>query len=168
MMSGWRGAALGASLLVFLLLSGCASRGQAPTASAAPEAMGLEASQVGPGQVALSHARAVLGTPYRYGGSSAENGFDCSGLVQYAYARAGVALPRTTHDQLQRLSPLPRTRLAPGDLLFFRLGDKAWHVGLYAGDGRFIHAPSSGKHVSEASLDNPYWRRHLYRGGRVY
>lgn len=117
---------------------------------------------------AVYHAREVVGTPYRWGGESVSTGFDCSGLIWYAYREAGLKIPRTTGQQLRAMHPVRRTELQPGDLLFFRLADKSWHVGLYAGDNRFIHAPSSGKTVSEARLDQPYWRRRLYHIGRLY
>ena len=111
-------------------------------------------------------ARQMLGTPYRYGGSS-PNGFDCSGLVSYVYRRAGVRVPRTSSEQFRQSARVPLQQLQPGDLLFFRLSPpKVSHVAIYDGSGRFIHAPSSGKRVSYASLDNPYWRQHLVGAGR--
>lgn len=109
----------------------------------------------------LDAARAMLGTPYRYGGNT-PSGFDCSGLVQYAHRRIGIAVPRTTDDQWQAARAPARRHLMPGDLLFFDLGSrKDRHVGIYEGSGRFIHAPSSGKQVGRASLDNPYWQSRL-------
>lgn len=104
----------------------------------------------------------LIGTPYRYGGSSL-NGFDCSGLVQYTHRKVGVAVPRTTHSQLAQARVPKRETLLPGDLLFFSIGaQKSRHVGIYAGDGIFIHAPSSGKQVSRASLENPFWSKRLF------
>jgi cell wall-associated NlpC family hydrolase len=106
----------------------------------------------------VDEAARQIGTPYRYGGSSPD-GFDCSGLVQFAHRRAGIAVPRTTGAQWQAALPLQRGHLLPGDVLFFDIGTgKSRHVGIYEGRGRFIHAPSSGKRVSRASLDNPYWK----------
>ncbi len=114
----------------------------------------------------VSTARDMLGVPYRYGGSS-PRGFDCSGLVTYAYQQAGIQVPRTSADQYRYSRKVDMGQLQPGDLLFFRLRPpKVSHVAIYDRDGRFIHAPSSGKHVSYASLDNPYWRQHLIGAGR--
>lgn len=102
-----------------------------------------------------------IGTPYRYGGDS-RRGFDCSGLVHYAHRRIGIAVPRTTRAQWSAADRPARGHLIPGDLVFFSLdGGKGRHVGIYEGRGVFIHAPSSGKRVSRASLDNPYWRDRL-------
>jgi cell wall-associated NlpC family hydrolase len=103
----------------------------------------------------------MIGTPYRYGGSN-RRGFDCSGLVQYAHRKAGVDVPRTTASQLAQARVPERRGLLPGDLLFFEIDwQKSRHVGIYEGDGVFIHAPSSGKRVSRASLDNPFWGKRL-------
>lgn len=108
-----------------------------------------------------------IGTPYRYGGNS-RRGFDCSGLVHYAHRQIGVQVPRTTHQQWRGADVPRRRHLVPGDLLFFSLnGGKGRHVGIYEGGGVFIHAPSSGKRVSRASLDNPYWRKRMI-GARTF
>jgi len=114
----------------------------------------------------IATARSVLGAPYRYGGAST-NGFDCSGLVSYAYRSVGIAVPRSSNEQFRQSIRVSLQNLQPGDLLFFRLNPpKVSHVAIYDRDGRFIHAPSSGKRVSYASLDNPYWRKHLVAAGR--
>jgi cell wall-associated NlpC family hydrolase len=106
-------------------------------------------------------AEQQLGVPYRCGGSD-DRGFDCSGLVYYAHARVGIRVPRTAASQQRAAQHVPLHRLRAGDLLFFRIdGGKGDHVGIYQGDGRFIHAPSSGKRVSRGRLDNPYWRERL-------
>ena len=112
-------------------------------------------------QRVVGMAAGLLGTPYRYGGDSPA-GFDCSGLVQYAHRKAGIQVPRTTGAQLAQARALTRQDLLPGDLVFFEINrQKRGHVGIYEGGGVFIHAPSSGKRVSRASLDNPYWRSRL-------
>lgn len=113
-------------------------------------------------------AQAMLGRPYRYGGSSPARGFDCSGLVYYAYRKAGIELPRSTGAQLAKLRPVRPEALRPGDVLFFRIGGKPSHVGIYIGGGEFIHAPSSGKRVSRARLEDPYWRARLVRAGSYF
>lgn len=113
------------------------------------------------GQRAAQVALSMKGVPYRYGGSTPQ-GFDCSGLVQYSYARAGARLPRTTRSLWRASRAVPLAHVRPGDLLFFHQQGKRYsHVGLYLGGGRFVHAPSSGKTVSIATLAQPYWRRHL-------
>lgn len=117
------------------------------------------------GEQAAAVARGQVGVPYRYGGSSVR-GFDCSGLVQYAYAAAGKRLPRTTGAMWRATRAVPRDDLRVGDLLFFSIEGKMSHVGLYLGDGRFVHAPSSGRHVTVASLDSVFYRGAFLRGGR--
>ncbi len=109
-----------------------------------------------------------LGTPYRWGGESAESGFDCSGLTQFAFHRANLDLPRTSREQYRATRRVERGDLRPGDLVFFRLkGKRIDHVGIYVGNNRFVHAPSRGKDVSFARLDNAYWSRHYIGAGRV-
>jgi murein DD-endopeptidase len=120
-----------------------------------------------PGLGALDVARNMLGVLYRYGGTD-PRGFDCSGLVQYAFNHVGIKLPRTSKEIFlisQRIRP---QELQPGDLVFFAISaNKISHVGIYAGHNRFIHSPSSGKGVSYASLDNPYWQKRLTGAGRL-
>jgi murein DD-endopeptidase len=150
MMGVGRGTALAAALL----LSACA-HGPRP----APERSDA-------GVQAARHALQMVGAPYRYGGAS-PRGFDCSGLVHYSYAQAGVAVPRTTRDQRARSRSLALRELRPGDLLFFaQEGKRSGHVGLYIGDSRFVHAPSTGKHVRLSTLGEHYWRRHLTEARR--
>ena len=154
------------ALALAALLSGC---GSAPVRAPHSE-LGTASPPGGaePGARAVHVAYTQLGTPYRYGGSSPD-GFDCSGLVQYSYGLAGIRVPRTTSQQLRHARPVSMSALQPGDLVFFRLSKrKPSHVGIYAGNGRFIHAPSTGKEVSYARLDNPYWRERVVAAGRVY
>jgi cell wall-associated NlpC family hydrolase len=118
------------------------------------------------GRAVLAAAAGVIGAPYSYGGSSPQ-GFDCSGLVYYAHRRAGISVPRTTGAQLRQAQPVALGDVRIGDVLFFELeGDKVSHVGIYAGAGRFIHAPSSGKHVAYAQWTSPFWKSHLVGAGR--
>lgn len=109
-----------------------------------------------------------IGTPYVWGGTGAD-GFDCSGLIQYAYAQVGILLPRISRAQIGAGSPVaPDHRLLrPGDVLgFTEDGDGATdHVGLYVGGGDFIHSSSSGVRVSD--LSNPYWRQRLVAARRI-
>jgi cell wall-associated NlpC family hydrolase len=115
----------------------------------------------------LMRAISLVGTPYRYGGNTPESGFDCSGLVNYVYRdMLDMRLPRTSRD-LAALQgpPIAPARLASGDLVFFGSGGSVSHVGIYVGDGRFVHAPSSGGTVRLDRLDGAWWREH-YSGAR--
>ncbi len=115
----------------------------------------------------LDIALQQVGKPYRYGGSN-PTGFDCSGLVYYSYQQSGTTIPRTSRQQLSVSRRIPVSRLRPGDLVFFSIPvTRVLHVGIYIGGNRFAHAPSSGKRVGIAYLDNPYWRKHFIRAGRI-
>jgi cell wall-associated NlpC family hydrolase len=111
----------------------------------------------------VARAHELLGHRYSWGGASLETGFDCSGLLVYLYRSvANRKLPRTTQSMLaQRNAAITRSQLKPGDAVFFSHNGsaRASHVGLYIGDNRFIHAPSSGKTIRINSLDEPYWQR---------
>ena len=117
------------------------------------------------GATAAQIALQQVGVPYRYGGQS-PSGFDCSGLVHYAYARAGMSVPRTTGQLWSGTDAVERGRMQPGDLLFFSISGKMSHVGLYLGDGRFVHAPSTGKTVRVESLSSTYYQKAFLRAGR--
>ncbi len=101
-----------------------------------------------------------LGTRYRYGGASPFTGFDCSGLVMHVFRAAwGVLLPRSAQEQSAVGLPVDVAELRPGDLVFYNTRNRAYsHVGIYLGDGRFIHAPRAGQRVRTESVQNPYWR----------
>lgn len=138
-----------AALALILLLAGCAS---GPARDSANADTAYQASTIAAGMV---------GKPYRYGGNS-PRGFDCSGLVYYSYRHAGLAVPRSTQTQRAQSHKVSLSRLARGDLLFFdQEGKYSSHVGIYLGDNRFVHAPSSGKRVRVDSLKESYWQRHL-------
>ena len=148
-------------ILVVPEMTGCAG---SPAAPATEVPVGVTAATTHPGVLI---ATTLLGTPYRYGGSSARRGFDCSGLVYYAFRETGIRLPRTTGAQLRHAKPVPLPEILPGDLLFFRQrSSRVSHVGIYAGEGWFIHAPSRGKQVSWESLQNSYWKTRLVAAGR--
>ena len=109
----------------------------------------------------------MIGKPYRYGGNSPA-GFDCSGLVQYSYSRAGLPVPRTTGSQRQSGIAIDSQSLRAGDLVFFdQEGLKSSHVGIYIGNGSFVHAPSSGKQVRADRLDAKYWQEHFAGARRI-
>ncbi len=145
-------------LLFSLYLAGCGGQPYRPT------------GQVPDRQQVIEAAQDMLGVPYLYGGTSPNRGFDCSGLVQYAYSQAGIRVPRTTGEQYRAALPIKRHALRPGDVIFFRTHGRRFvsHVGIYLGDGQFIHAPSSGKQVSIDNLQDDYWRRHYTSGGRMF
>ena len=158
---------LGAALLGVLALAGC---GHAPVAATAPAARTWAANAPADPAAAnavLMRALGLVGTPYRYGGNTPEGGFDCSGLVNYVFRdMLELRLPRSSRDlaalQGPRVAP---AGLAPADLVFFGDGGQVSHVGIYVGDGRFVHAPSTGGTVRLDSLDGPYWRTR-YSGAR--
>ena len=107
----------------------------------------------------------MIGAPYKYGGRTPD-GFDCSGLVYFSYQQAGISVPRSSKEQFKATTPIDLDDARPGDLLFFRKLIKVSHVAIYLGDGRFVHAPSTGKQVSVASMENSYYREHFVRAGR--
>jgi len=143
-------------LLALAGLSGCAS---VPKSADVPVTNAdLSAKTQSRPHPGLAIARDMVGTPYLYGGTN-PRGFDCSGLVYYSYRKASIEVPRTTSEQYRQSSRVKMSRLRPGDLIFFRISEnKLSHVGIYAGSGKFVHAPSGGKRVSYGSLDNPYWQ----------
>ena len=109
---------------------------------------------------AAREALVRVGIHYRYGGSTPEQGFDCSGLVAYVFERAwGISLPRSTTDQRRVGHAVKRDKLEPGDLVFYNTRNRPYsHVGIYLGDGIFVHAPRRGQRVRLENIDNPYWR----------
>lgn len=150
------------ALTLGVLIAGCATPQRVPTADAGSTRPTAQLADD-----AASHALRMLGKPYRYGGAS-PSGFDCSGLVQYSYRKAGLALPHNTDRQRSVSRAIKLAELRRGDLLFFNQeGKKYGHVGLYVGGGKFVHAPSSGKSVRSDRLDSPYWRKHLSEARRL-
>ncbi len=138
-----------------------------------PESSGIDRGLSRSGSTALE-ARVVqaaesrLGASYRYGGSGPET-FDCSGLVVYSYARAGLpGLPHSSRALYRSTQRISLSELRPGDLLFFDFdSERISHVGIYVGEREFIHAPKSGRGVERVRFDHPYWSRHLGTAGRV-
>jgi len=126
------------------------------------------ATQANQANAVLFRAIGLVGTPYRYGGNTPAGGFDCSGLVGYVFREsAGLALPRTTGQIAAFRAPkVERKRLVAGDLVFFGTR-KVNHVGIYVGDGRFVHAPSTGGTVRLDRLDGSYWDDHYLYAKRV-
>ena len=124
-------------------------------------------SSYSPGQLLTALANQFKNIRYKRGGRKPSTGFDCSGFVRYVFQLGvGVELPNTSAMQYKSGEEVARKDLRSGDLVFFRTrGKQISHVGIYIEDGRFIHAPSSGKLVSVSSLSEPYWSRR-YAGGR--
>jgi cell wall-associated NlpC family hydrolase len=119
-------------------------------------------------QTILYKAITLLGTPYRWGGTSPESGFDCSGLVGYVFRTTlGVDLPRVSRQMARVGQAVDRAALTPGDLVFFGKRGRVEHVGIYVGEDRFLHAPSRGKDVRVDRLDNHYWAVRYMEGRRV-
>ena len=114
-------------------------------------------------------AMGFLGVPYRRGGNSAETGFDCSGFVRAIYQQtAGMLLPRRADQQAASTEKIDKKELQPGDLVFFNTMRRAFsHVGIYVGDGKFIHSPRSGSEVRVEDMHQSYWQRRFDGARRV-
>jgi cell wall-associated NlpC family hydrolase len=141
-------------LLCIVALAGCASAPRPREATL--------------GERIAASALAQIGRPYHYGGSTPE-GFDCSGLVRFAYLAVGVDVPRTTTEQFRAARSIRWSKLAPGDLLFFRIDSReVTHVAIYTGNRRFVHAPQSGKSVETRALDDDWYRDRLVSAGRLF
>ena len=119
-------------------------------------------------QGVLAKAMTLLGTPYRWGGASPDGGFDCSGLVGYVFRTAiGLDLPRVSRQMVSAGEAVDRASLVPGDLVFFGRRGKVNHVGIYMGEGRFLHAPRTGRDVTVSDLDKGYWAGTFMAARRV-
>ncbi|MBE2264033.1 MAG: C40 family peptidase [Burkholderiaceae bacterium] len=114
-------------------------------------------------------AMGFLGVPYRRGGESAESGFDCSGFVRAMYEQTiGLVLPRRANEQAAATQTIDREDLKPGDLVFFNTMRRAFsHVGIYVGDGKFIHAPRPGAQVRVEDMRVAYWQKRFNGARRV-
>jgi murein DD-endopeptidase len=147
-------------LLLIAALAGCAG---APEVAETPARRASDETAL----KAVAFAREMIGKPYRYAGDTPA-GFDCSGLVRYSFGRAGIGMPRATPAQRNATTLISVRSLRPGDLLFFdQEGKKSSHVGIYLGDGRFVHAPSSGGRVRTDSLSAEFWKKHFVEARRV-
>lgn len=148
---------LAAALLTATLLAGgCATH--LPVAPAYPDE----------GAAIAAVAASLVGTPYQFGGADA-SGFDCSGLALYVHERVGLSIPRTAAAQQRAARAVPLAQLAPGDVVFFRIRARGVdHVGIYAGAGRFIHAPRAGQAVAYADLTHGFYARRLRSAGRFW
>lgn len=154
--SSSRGGRFLACAFVLALLAGCSTAPRRPSLKPVPA------------KVVLREAKHLLGVPYKRGGMNPRTGFDCSGLVCYIYKKHGSKLPRNVRGLWALGEEVAKRDLEPGDLVFFDTeGPAPGHVGIYAGGGRFIHAPSSGGRVREDELSNNYWRRAWYGARRL-
>ena len=155
-------------LTSLLLLGGCASQTVPPSS---PPPVFSPMVQSGDAEDVMFRALGLVGTPYRYGGNTPQTGFDCSGLISFVYREAaGIQLPRSTREMIAM--PAPRVssdQLQSGDLVFFATGGarQVNHAGIYVGEGRFVHAPSSGGTVRLDRLADNYWRNSYLEARRV-
>ena len=143
------------------------------SAPIAEQLQALQAASAAPStstrvKTVLQRAFALLGTPYRWGGSSPDGGFDCSGLVGYVFRSIGIDLPRVSRAMANEgVAITDRTALAEGDLVFFGRRGRVDHVGIYVGDGKFLHAPRTGRDVTVSSLTTGYWSQKFLQARRV-
>ncbi len=153
---GWRSTLYCLALVGALFLSACSS--QLPRESAT-----LPADYLVTANEILFNALGLVGTPYRYGGSTPASGFDCSGLIHYVYRQsADVTLPRTVAEMNRHDAPnIDEDQLLAGDLVIFttRNDSRPSHAGIYVGEGRFVHAPRQGGTVRMDFLSDDYWQR---------
>lgn len=146
--------------LIAFILHGCATFESPAPVQAPPRAERSEA---------LLQALLSLGVDYRYGGNSPATGFDCSGLVAHVYKEAwGIRLPRDTKSQSQAGVPVSLAELQAGDLVFYDTLKRPYsHVGIYMGDGKFVHAPKTGAQVRVESLKSTYWSQRFNGARRI-
>ncbi len=146
-------------------VSGCTSFAPSPPAPVPAPAPAPQAER----SEALLQALLALGVDYRYGGNSPATGFDCSGLVAYVYREAwGIRLPHSTQAQSEAGVPVSLAELQAGDLVFYDTEKRPFsHVGIYMGNGQFVHAPRSGARVRVESLESSYWTRRFNGARRI-
>ena len=118
---------------------------------------------------AVIYAVSLADTPYRYGGNSASSGFDCSGFVGHVYRQTlGVSLPRTSREISRVGVPISQSELRPGDLVFYNtLHTSFSHVGIYIGEGKFVHSPKSGDRVRTEQMQLRYWQTRFDGARRI-
>jgi len=147
-------------MAALMALGGCGSLPSPPSsaqATAAPRLSVDEANDV------TLYAVSLVGTPYRYGGNTPESGFDCSGLIGHVYrSRAHIAAPRTVATLVNWGQPVAAESARTGDLVVFMQRGVATHAGIYVGENRFVHAPSTGGEVRLDSLRSTYWSRQAF------
>ena len=151
---------LAACAAAMLALTGCGtSRPPSPSSSSAPVRTTPPLTAEQAHGIAI-HALGLVGTPYRYGGNTPDSGFDCSGLIGYVYRnQVGTPPPRTVAQLNAWGYPIDGTELRAGDLVVFGAGRQPSHAGIYVGEGRFVHAPSTGGTVRLDQFSSGYWAR---------
>lgn len=160
------------ALFSFLaLLAACSGRAPAPAPMATPPMVFNQSVSSPAADDVLFRAIGLVGTPYRWGGNTPDSGFDCSGLIGYVYRdAAGISLPRSTREMIVMRAPnVNINALQSGDLVFFATGggSQVSHAGIYVGEGRFVHAPSTGGTVRLDYLSNSYWAKSYLQAKRV-
>lgn len=165
------------SAALMILLSACATTQAPRTSYESSQTHRLEDADSiemrGLSQVSnevIIRAISLVGTPYRYGGTLPETGFDCSGLIGFVFNEAaGLKLPRTTRELIDiEAKAVDHNDLQSGDLVYFNSrGGRVSHIGIYVGEGRFVHAPSSGGVVRIDKLNTPYWTKFYVGAKRV-
>ncbi len=161
-----RAAGVAGATALLVLLAGCATRPVHTTTPAGGFGNAIDGPEVASrlsveqaNDVTL-YAVSLVGTPYRYGGNTPDSGFYCSGLIGYVYrSQAGIAAPRTVASLVNWGQPVTAGTVRTGDLVVFAQGGAATHAGIYVGEGRFVHAPSSGGEVRLDQLASRYWSR---------
>jgi len=160
---------LTATLIPFLASCGFSTGKHRPTAKTHASARKVQPVRISNidhtqgSQELMLHSMGLIGTPYKWGGSTTSTGFDCSGMIQ------GAACPGPARDRAPASRKIPDSRLKAGDLVFFNTGgaNKYSHVGLYIGNGEFIHAPSSGKTIKTEKLSSPFYAKN-YLGAHTF
>lgn len=137
----------------------------AASSSAAPSRLDAELRQLLWGKAVVAEAKKHLGKPYLWGGKTGEGGFDCSGYTAAVYGALGVELPAGAQSQMMQGASIPREALQPGDLLFFHGRGSPFHVGIYQGSGRFLHAPGTSKKIQSTALSGA-WTARRWIGAR--
>jgi cell wall-associated NlpC family hydrolase len=157
------------SLLLVLVLAGCAGAPRLPGAGPSAPVASPSSPSLTQGDRLASLASGLIGQPYRYGGDGPQ-GFDCSGLALYVHQQLGIAVPRTAVLQRQQAVALDRSELRAGDLVFFTMGARLLvdHVGIYVGDGRFVHAPRAGRPVRLSRIDDAVYGARFAGGARYW
>jgi cell wall-associated NlpC family hydrolase len=159
------GRTLGVMGVLFIALLGCATNPKLPDL---PSPSNHQRPTTPARKAVIQTALSLLGTPYRFGGTTPQ-GFDCTGFINYVYRHSvDIVLPRESHNLIRAGKPISATDLQPADLVYFKIErQKPLHVGIYIGNGKFIHAPSSKGRVNIQSLGMDYWRDRFIAARRV-
>lgn len=170
--NGWAFVLAIFALAAVLLSMGCSKKvvvSSPAEPGSAPRTVRTAPAPQTKGQAIARTALSQMGAPYKWGGTSPRDGFDCSGLVWWAHHRHGVTLPRPSWKQIRVGRPVDPSRLQPGDLVFYKITSKgpSYHVGIVTDGDFFVHSPSRGKHVREDALFGTYWRERFVAARRV-